>query len=117
MRRELMGLQHKTYHHNEINDEFEFSLYVWKKQPIDLNRNYAVEEILDTKIEDRQKFYLIKWKNMDCTWEKKNSEIMKLNRTKFQKFQNKMYEVEKVLNKKIVRGKNHYLIKWKGYDK
>jgi len=109
--------QHKTYHHNEINDEFEFSLYVWKKQPIDLNRNYSVEEILDTKIEDRQKFYLIKWKNMDCTWEKKNSEIMKLNRTKFQKFQNKMYEVEKVLNKKIVRGKNHYLIKWKGYDK
>ena len=42
---------------------------------------------------------------------------MKLNRTKFKKFQNKMYEVEKVLNKKIVRGKNHYLIKWKGYDK
>ena len=39
--------------------------------------------------------------------------IIKMN---YRKISNKLYEVEKIIARKIIRGRKYYLIKWKGYS-
>ena len=59
-------------------DRFEYSLCVANEKSIDLNKNYLVQDILDTKLLNRKRLYLIKWKNKSTnSWE--SNEIIRFN--------------------------------------
>ena len=69
-----------------MNDNrFEYSLCVTKEKSIDLNKNYLVEDILDTKILNGKRLWKIKWKNKrKNSWE--TNEITRFNRKILEKF-------------------------------
>jgi three-Cys-motif partner protein len=70
-------------------DRFEYSLCVANEKSIDLNKNYLVQDILDTKLLNRKRLYLIKWKNKSTnSWE--TNEIIRFNKKILTNFHKKM---------------------------
>ena len=70
-------------------DRFEYSLCVTNEKSIDLNKNYLVQDILDTKLLNRRRLYLIKWKNKSTnSWE--TNQIIRFNKKILTNFNKKM---------------------------
>ena len=97
---------------------------------------YEIEDILDEKIVQGKKFYLTKWlgypKN-ESTWEPtenftneieqvkkeiaKNKSLKEIKKTKRPKNrEQKLWEVEDILDEKNEGGVKFYLIKWKNFS-
>lgn len=99
---------------------------------------YDVEKIIDHRRLKGTIFYRIRWKNYsskDDTWQSKESlncnDLLKeyhddLNKTILEREEAKLvakteakngeYEVEAILDSKLIKGKTKYLIRWKGWD-
>lgn len=107
-----------------------------KKIEKEEKETYAVEKIIDHRRLKGSTFYRVRWANYspkDDTWETKESlnckELLKeyhddLNKSILEREEAKLlaknesgeYEVEKIMDSKILKGKTKYLIRWKGWD-
>lgn len=80
---------------------------------------YEVEKIVEKRVEKNQVFYKVKWKNYpdkDNSWVS-HKEIYNC-KDLINKYESKsqVYQVEKIVGKRIKNGHNEYLVKWEGYD-
>ena len=79
-----------------------------------------VEKILEKRIKKGTTEYLVKWKNQeDPGWVSQND--LETAKVKVQEYENLLtsqqnYEIEKILEKRVQKGKLQYFVKWKNFD-
>ncbi|KAI1706264.1 chromo (CHRromatin organization MOdifier) domain-containing protein [Ditylenchus destructor] len=83
------------------------------------NEIYEVDQILSMKTVRGKRKFLIKWKGFDSdhdSWEPE--ENLSGSRQLVAEYvkDNEIFEVDRILSMKTVRGKRKFLIKWKGFD-
>jgi hypothetical protein len=87
-------------------------------------KSYVVEKVLDKKTTKSGAVkYLLKWKGYpkdEATWESPDSGsfdklIEKYEDENPSEDEDQDWEVERILNKRVARGKTEYLLKWKNY--
>ena len=79
-----------------------------------------VEKILEKRSKKGITEYLVKWKNEDDPdWVSQNN--LETAKMKIQEYENSLtseqdYEIEKILEKRVHKGKLQYFVKWKNFD-
>ena len=79
-----------------------------------------VEKILEKRNKKGKAEYLVKWKNQaDPDWVSQDN--LETAKEKIQEYENSLtseqdYEIEKILEKRVHKGKLQYFVKWKNFD-
>ena len=79
-----------------------------------------VEKILEKRNKKGSAEYLVKWKNQpDPIWVPQNN--LETAKQKIQEYEDSLtleqdYEIEKILEKRVHKGKLQYFVKWKNFD-